>query len=122
MDDRVGPYLTQRGEQVLAVHHVGYHGLSAGLAQPLSIDLAAGYADDLVIGGDELPGERCTDGARGAGEQYSHGFIPYLFRTGWQAFVRQGCQRFVGLGTGSFLPRSLIVAGLLSAGWNCPGE
>jgi hypothetical protein len=29
-----------------------------------------------VAGGDELTGERCTDGTRGAGEQYSHGSIP----------------------------------------------
>ena len=36
---------------------------SAGVAQPLSVGLAAGDADDLVAGGDELAGERCTDGA-----------------------------------------------------------
>jgi hypothetical protein len=29
-----------------------------------------------VAGGDELAGEGCAEGARGAGEQYSHGFIP----------------------------------------------
>ena len=76
--DRVGPHVAHGGEQVLAVQHVGHHGLRAGLAQPLRVGLAAGDADDLVAGGDELAGERSTDGARGAGEQYSHGFIPFL--------------------------------------------
>jgi hypothetical protein len=67
------------------------------------------------------PYEQAWHGARGAGEQYSHGFIPYLFRTGWQAFFAGVVTGFVGLGAGSFLPLSLIVTGFLSAGWVCPG-
>ena len=76
--DRVGPHAATAASRLLAVHHVGHHGFGAGVAQPLGVGLAAGDADDLVAGGDELAGERCTDGARGAGEQYSHGFIPFL--------------------------------------------
>jgi hypothetical protein len=75
--DRVGPNVPQGAEQVLAAHHVGHHGLGTGGAQPLSVGLAAADTDDLVPGGDELTGERCTQSARGAGEQYSHDFIPF---------------------------------------------
>ena len=75
---RIGSHVAHGAEQVLAVHHVGHHSLGAGAAQPLSVGLTAGDADDLVASGDELAGERCTDGARGAGEQHSHGFIPCL--------------------------------------------
>jgi hypothetical protein len=89
--DCVGPHIAHGGEQVLAVHHVGHHGHRAGGAQPLGVGLAAGDGDDLVTGGDELPGERCTDGARGAGEQYSHGFGPFAqvspIRTGYRPGV-----------------------------------
>jgi hypothetical protein len=109
--DRVGPHLAHGGEQVLAVHHVGHHGLSAGVAQPLSVGLAAGDADNLVASGDELAGERCTDGARGAGEQDSHGFIPYLFRTGWQAL-----SGFVGFARG-FIPAPFPDSGRIPVGW-----
>jgi hypothetical protein len=30
MQDRVGLYVAQSGEQVRAIHHVGHHGLRAG--------------------------------------------------------------------------------------------
>jgi len=76
--DRLGPQVAHGGEQVLPVHHVGHHGLGASVAQPLRVGLAAGDADDLVAGGDQLAGQRCTDGARCAGEQNSHGSIPFL--------------------------------------------
>src|SRR5215470_9881167 len=49
--DRVGPHVAQGGKQVLAIHHVGHHGLGAGTAQPLRVGLAAGDAHDLVAGG-----------------------------------------------------------------------
>src|SRR5262249_47477735 len=75
---RVGPHAPYGGEQALAVHHVGHHGLGAAVAQPVGVGLAAADADNLVTSGDELAGEGRTDGARGAGEQYSHGFGPFL--------------------------------------------
>jgi hypothetical protein len=74
--DRVGPHVTHRGQQALAVHHIGHHRFRADGAQPLSVGLAAGDADDLVASGDQLLGERRTNGARGAGEQNSHRVIP----------------------------------------------
>ena len=60
------------------VHHVRHHSVGADGMQPLGVGLAAGDADDLVAGGNELPGERCSNGAGGAGEQYLHGFKPFL--------------------------------------------
>ena len=108
--DRVGPHLAHRGEQVLAVHHVGHHGLSAGVAQPLSVGLAAGDADDLVAGGDELAGERCTDGARRrrAGLSWLHP-LPVSDRVASVVRFRWFCARFI--------PASFPDSGRIPVGW-----
>jgi hypothetical protein len=74
--DRIGAHVTHRGQQALAVHHIGHHRFRADAAQPLSVGLAAGDTDDLVASVDQLPGQRPTHGARGSGEQNSHRLIP----------------------------------------------
>jgi hypothetical protein len=116
--NRVGPHLAHGGEQVLAVHHVGHHGLSAGVAQPLSVGLAAGDADP--------GGRRPVSGVPTAPEAPASSTLmaSSLTCSGPRvASVRspEVVTGFVGLGAGSFLPLSLIVAGFLSGGWVCPG-
>ena len=76
MDDGVGREPIDRAQQPVAVERISDHRPGAEAGEPVGARVAADEAENLVVVGDELAGNRHADRAARAGEQNLHDFLP----------------------------------------------